>query len=100
MLVARASFGRKILAANVIVFMFMTTERCGNMRLVIAHQGIDNRLIEPPESLPKVGRIRCQNNSAGCSTTTIRRRRDAPILEVGRVSWQYKVSLAIATTPS
>jgi transposase InsO family protein len=29
------------------------------------HQGIDNKLIEPPESLPKVGRIRCQKQLGG-----------------------------------
>ena len=29
------------------------------------HQGIDNKLIEPPESLPKVGRIRCQKQLSG-----------------------------------
>ena len=29
------------------------------------HQGIDNKLIEPPESLPKVGRIQCQKQLGG-----------------------------------
>ena len=29
------------------------------------HQGIGNKLIEPPESLPKMGRIRCQNQLGG-----------------------------------
>jgi hypothetical protein len=29
------------------------------------HQGIENQLIEPPEFLPKVGRIRCQKQLGG-----------------------------------
>jgi len=29
------------------------------------HQGIENKLIEPPEFLPKVGRIRCQKQLGG-----------------------------------
>jgi transposase InsO family protein len=29
------------------------------------HQGIGNKLIEPPESLPEVGRIRCQKHLGG-----------------------------------
>jgi putative transposase len=29
------------------------------------HQGIENKLIEPPEFLPKVGRIRCHKQLGG-----------------------------------
>lgn len=29
------------------------------------HQGIDNKLIEPPEYLPEVGRVRCQKQLGG-----------------------------------
>jgi transposase InsO family protein len=29
------------------------------------HQGIENKLIEPPESLPRVGRIRCRKDLGG-----------------------------------
>jgi len=29
------------------------------------HQGIENQLIEPPEFLPKLGRIRCQKQLGG-----------------------------------
>ena len=29
------------------------------------HQGIENKLIEPPKSLPKTGHIRCQQELGG-----------------------------------
>ena len=29
------------------------------------HQGIENKLIDPPENLPAVGRIRCQRELGG-----------------------------------
>jgi hypothetical protein len=31
------------------------------------HQGVENQLIEPPEFLPKRGRIRCQKQLGGMS---------------------------------
>jgi hypothetical protein len=33
--------------------------------VTVNDQVLDNKLIEPPESLPKVGRIRCQKQLGG-----------------------------------
>jgi len=37
----------------------------GHYRQRRNHQGIENQLIEPPEFLPTVGRIRCQKQLGG-----------------------------------
>jgi hypothetical protein len=34
-------------------------------RLRRNHQGIENKLIEPPKNLPSVGRIRCRKDLGG-----------------------------------
>ena len=53
------------------------------------HQGIGNKLIVPPDFLPRAGRIRCQSNLAGRSTTTIARSHEAPFHEFSQLRLIY-----------
>jgi hypothetical protein len=55
------------------------------------HQGIGNRLIEPPNELPTVGPIRCRSELGGDAQLLLPAGRTTRGRHLGRVFWQYRI---------